>query len=770
MANGVRGSQPSNLAQPEAGGDLEQQLLAQQQQPVAGPQGGGSLDDIFAEPAAAPVDAQAQQQQLPPALQPESLDEIFGPAQGEPAGFLERAQLSFATTDVERQQFLENSFGPENVKKDKKGNFLFRRSAEEGFQKIDPETFELFNDLLADNARLIFETGVDIAAGVTGAVVGGAGGAAAGTVAAPGVGTVGGGVAGAAAGAALGGVVATNAADLIAEEVIGIERDPERSRVQESLMAGALGGALGGVGRVASNVIRRSAKTADSLKAIPRGKSVEDQLPQVARQIQQDAADLSNAGLEIGIKGEDGEVVNVLLHNLDPKNPRIKEVTDAVKDTPEFFEAQAKLGDNIRDTVNTIIQGAGNVTPLGDDIVVNRKVTQRVDDLLTEVNSREGKIIGDFKKRAAKTFKDNPQPARRTSENIGEFFDSIGIKREGDELVVPDAEELASRLGLEGKNLQLNRFVKKLESIGEDLFNKGGLTPSEFEDAVRSIGKLNKSTTVRKNPELKVAVARISSALRADRNDAVRAALPEEMIPQFDQAMGKFATLKQSAEQVTELMKANKMSQQSFVRSIFNKGKEGLADIEAAKKVIQSEDPVLWRDLVGEFYDQIIFDVTNGGAKELSLARFNKKLNGFGREFVGKLQEDAPFTGDQLRKALRLGQRMEETNAKVVSNDALQELKRDAVNLLSPFRNARINSLQAILGRGFRNKDLAKALSTSGIDDVLQEVPLARRGRVKTMWNALLKFNDETFNNGSISFVRPAVSGVAREEAIGENR
>lgn len=639
----------------------------------------------------------------------------------------ERAKLSFAMTDKEKHGFLSKLPGVEKVEQDGDGEFILTRNGKR--QKVDPDTFELLADT-ADFTRSIFEGSIE------------AGATAAGTTVAPGAGTV--------IGAGIGGAAATNLADLVATELIGIERDEERSRVTETLFAASVSTVFAGAG-VALKKVAQSRKIA---KEAAQRIADADALPIETKQLLESIQHVDDLGLTGSVKGADGKPIKFLLTQLESPNPRIREAAEKIRLHPEFQRVEQELGEQSVEVVNKIVKSIGKSQ--GFDDVINRAskdelISQKVTKMVKQLKLQEGKTIEKFKKFAAGEFKTTPAPVNQTDEVLSDVFKELGIKRQGDSLIGLDSETISNALIIDD-TAAVKRFASDLGELTETLFNKGGLSPDDVEYFVGRLGKLNESPLMRKSGKLRYLNGRLTSALRKDRIDIVETALEgTPQAGQFRESMKKFSNIMGSVDQVNALLRGENMSSDAFVKSIFNKGKEGLADLRAAKALIKSEDPQLWKELSGEFTSQVIDEVTDFGTKKLSISNFSRKMLSFGKDFRKEIMEDSPFTEVNLRHAINIARKFEAKKFANLSRSEQESLVRQGIQVSSNFRDAQIRGFTAMVKRIFPSKEVRTFMTQEGIDNLLKDVQKSQRPLLRRkLENALIMLGD----------MRPITEGV----------
>ena len=760
MANGLEtpfAAQPAALAEPVPGQDVEQLSLEFQKfKETAQFEFPKELEDEFERQQ--PVDQLLKdfQEFKQQAAETEKLRTEIQP--GSALGLFERAKLSFAQTEVEQRSFLEGIPGVTKVEF-KDGDPIVTRNGKR--KRVDPEEFEFFADLFADIARPVLEAGIEVPFITAGATIGGALGATAGTAAAPVAGTIAGGAAGLIAGGAAGAAIATNLGDFVQESLIGIERDPERSRLLETALSAVLGGTLNLVGGklVALGAKRKLVKEIAGQNVAAVGK-----IDRLGTEFRGALTDLQDAGLTTTVTGADGKPINVLLSNLDLNTPEAKQLVTTLRSSDDFLRIQDDLAEIHRENVDVILESIGDTQGIRnfDKIAAtDSDIAEKVVGFVKNLKEAEGKKIGEFKTRAAKLFRTSPAPVSRTDGALIEVFEEFGVRRKGDELLGLDADSISKAVAIENPNL-LKPIVSVVEDLNETLLNKGGLSPADLEKFVKRVGNLNASRAISKEGVLKRQVAKLSSALRSDRIDTVEEALPDNLKGEFRASMQKFSRIARSTGEVAELLDGDELATDAFVNSIFKGGKDSLRRLRATKAIVRQENPQLWKELSGEFLNKIILDASKGGTVRPTIQQVISKLNKFGPSFRKELLEDSPFSVKDLQSALALAQKFEKTNLEAASQETAVALAASFRKIFSPFVDARLNSARNIFNTVFGTPQIRKLLTQQGMDDFLAAGTLKKRKFAKRLNDIFIS----TTGVAPVTATQLGVEAAVREEGI----
>lgn len=791
MANGITGSQPADLARINPVEEEQAQALEQAQsapqvnlsvgtpQPTQGEEASltePTLENLtsFLQNQTAPEIVENAVTQLKANMQQPTVDQMTrflqrqSIAQARDKQMLTsksddleesglRAGLSFARTDKEKLGFLQDTFGTTNARKVGDA-FQWRASQSDEWKPVDSDDFDFFNDLVADNARMLAEFGIELPAAALGAL----GGAAAGTLVAPGVGTAGGLLAGGAAGAA----TANTVGDFVAEKFFGIERDPSRSRLDETGDAALLGAAFSVAGpafRTIAKSVRRGSKAA---QAATTGTNL-DKADIGFKEARKISEELKGTGLQTSVDAGKGRRVTIPLTAAGIKDPQFEKLSKSLNALPEKRQLDAELWDLWRGNVNKLTKAMGNASDLvSPGTTVSRGTVQDLGKVVNNARLREGQFIGDMRKRAGEFFKDNHFAMRETEGAIDDLLqESLQVSREGDRVVGMTTEAIQEAFALDSP-IAAKRFSSELNKITENLFNNEGMKIDQLSSSIKRLDQLASTGVVKKDPTFRRAILKLNSSLRKDRRDAMTQALPSNLAGEFQESSGRFAKIQDLMSEASDILDTDKLTSNAVVKGLFSQGKGGLADAKALKAVLEFENPQAWDDLKGEFLDQIIEKSSSGG-KPLSLSAYAKNLNGLGKEYAELLTEGTAFKPAQMKAILNQAARIEKQMPSNPSATELDKASQAIVSGMSEFRSARLNALRSLFDIMVNRKELRKHLLDNGIDEYLNQVPKTSRELLRSKFDMVRA----TLKGTVKAATRPVpglVRGQARQEVLNE--
>lgn len=669
-------------------------------------------------------------------------EEFPAVSQGSALSFYERLKGSFALTPEQEKLYFESLPGVTKVRK-VGSNFLVTRGGIT--QKADPSELE-FADLTADAGRLFLEMGIEapfIIAGMAGGPLGmmGAGAAGAG--------------------------IATNAADLFGA-LLDVPRDPDES-VKKVLERTALAGALGATAEVlgmgvrklvANHAFRKVAKDADFLTARQKNKQ--------NLQVIEEVNEISKHA-DVGFTGPDGQRTKILVTELDVVNPQFRAGIDMLKKDPKYKLAS----EEIQQSLDTILDDAlrAEIPTRG----IKRTFQQMgsrdtsgasIKGAIKEAAEAEGKTIKAFKREAKDVFKTTPGPATHTLEELDTIMGALGLQsRPGEGIFIErlnrltgrmetvpfnptDAtgvmepskvnnEVFASMLGLENTK-SFQAFTRDLNDVVQILRNddlkRGGFSPAVIEDLVDKMSSHFSDPALMKTKGVGLSINKLQSALRKDRREITKLALPENMHVRYDDAMNKFSEL---AGQLDVLPKAfeTDFAVDQFIVGVFKGGSNKKKELMALKGVLKAHSPETWDKLQGQFFDELIRR-SSTPEKGFSHSAFRdlafSSKGQFGRTFMKEMFEGTPKEfqsqiGQITSRAARL-----ERIAK--GQPATENLAAQATAGLGAFlANMKYMGIALtvnVLDKVFKSQRSKRFLNQKFIDRMLNEVPKEARSEL----------------------------------------
>lgn len=653
---------------------------------------------------------------------------------------IQRGRLAFATNSYELVKGLETKFGSANARVTERG-VEFREGPQQDWATIDNEAITNYLDL-ADGARLIFEgvienaarTGGFISGFGQGAPVGAATGAGVGTVLAPGPGTVVGGASGfvtggllqgilrGAAAGGLGSAAAIQFADKVQEEVLGIERDPNRSALIESSAALALGA---GFDFLATKTAKKIASA--RLAAQQLGENlihVKNRVNEVTENL-----DIVN---KLGVL-KDGKQLKLAPNQMaGDLSPELQEVAKELGTTDGWRNFIIKQGQAIKEAYVGIGQLVGNVQKLSDPDFANK-----ISRSIFSSRRMEGRLIGKFRDQALKKSAGAVHNVNRAGEAFGNLIDQLGVDPtlKGDDLAQAISklsidDVVAAFPSLTGNQPQalrgiLSKFAKEVREEGMDLASM---------DRQYTVlrGKLDELYSSKSGLPLASKLTELKNALRDDWTDAIGRELGESAQVDYAKAMDTFSSISKEMGKLNKSLLNSDISREAFVREVFSKKGTSLGQIRAMRALIQENEPQLWRDLTGDYLKTILDDATDTTTKQVDWKKVAGKLSG-----LGSLKEEI-FAGtdtppEALDAILTIGQHYKKFGTKFKAEPGKKSLPgkviRAAVVLFSNTLATQKADTTADLVNALGGKDQSflKFLNAGGAEQVAQFVKETRR-------------------------------------------
>lgn len=652
---------------------------------------------------------------------------------------------------------LEKKLGKDNVRA-KGSDFFFRRPGEKAFRKLDPDSFEVVNDLFSDFYREYLQG----MAGVAGAAEGAAAGAAATGPLAP-LGAAG----GAFVGGTLGVAAATPAIDLAARGM-GVVPAGEKGIVGKTgeYLAEGLLFATGEkiAAGVASKIAARRAAT-QGIRKLEEIAPVE-KLQEGVKQNLQTLRDLENIGY---VKNIEGTNISVPAHQLIPFDPQVELAAKSVANQPAFQQAQKEAAENFGTTALDLVETAAELTrgrlsqTVKGGVPLRPEVTSaEVTNLFNGVRRAEGEVLGEFRKVAKATAKKTPLPAARTAQVVQDIFKQIGVtvdKRVGKEGVLrfPPDDDLIQIVG--SKDLVAG-FKGDLQRLNNKL-TKGGFTIDELLNESSFMGAKNE-TARRVGGIYKSAIGRVSSAIRADSRDAMPLVLSPEDAIAYNAKMDRFRSISNSMEQLDGFLRDD-IGMNTFARGLVNKGKEGLANLRAAKEFLLQEDPKMYDNLIGQYFEELA--LKHRDTKKLAMYNakaMKKEIQSLGAEYLDELfPARGPINKGLVLRSFDLSEQLESTLMKGTDKEVVDQAKQ-ALSTLSWF-NRGLNATHALMRFGSRDNRLLKILSREGVESFLTQVPKKNKPQMRETLSTILTIARRNGTLASVGNGEPAYTPGAAQ-------
>ena len=739
-----------------------------------------------------------------------------------PGNLATRLQAGLKANDTEVRNFMQSKFGPENVT-EKNGKVFFRRSAEEKFKPLDPDTFELFADVIPDFSRQIAQEAV-----LTPAMIGGG---LAFSPAGPG---------GAVAGGAAARVAAASPSIAFADalsEMVGGAEDPMRNKRAEAALQAVFDAAAPAVGKVAAKGVAKAADlTRGAAKYVPFSgakKAAEQELKgsyllsQESKQLRDDAKSLEDSGLlqSVQVPGFPDADVILRADQLHPDNPLAVAAAQAVTNDPAFRNFSILQAEQVQRNTENLIRAVAN--KVENIPAAEAKLSQAVTDAASVLREAEGKAIGHYRALALKESKNAKLPIPdEINQQVAQSLQRLGVRAEPYQVktyqrsryaaqpgsVTPRGEftnfgaatpneygvatgspvEVFTRKPMKKPGTTVSekvqtkiRYVptKNVEQVlGEmGLTDKGlaraltntltdfanasqnGLRLPEIEQYVNKISALVPAAA-RQGKEAKAVVGKLASDMRAYRREAIRAALPDDVTRQgYDEVMNDFGNHITAITNIADTVDTS-MGASAVAKRLIDSNKNATGELKALKTVIGKANPDVWDRLKGEWADQLVLKHTKPG-KGLNYNGLLSDLNKYDPEFLKTMYEGTGGSPQDLMKLARIGQRIQSTNkgATAYSDAEAKGIVKEAAKGLLASTYLKANAALSLLGvaRGQRS-NLLDVLTQKGVDQYLTELPKAERMTASKKLKELMAYAEA---NGMLQIGRVSTAPYVRAEA-----
>lgn len=745
---GVAGSQPSNLAKPIPGASEQAAVQASQ---TAEP----DLSDLFqgasaqASTPSAPVAAASQ-------AEPD-ISDLFGGAGSQTemmspeedmrgnmanpvASLVAQAQelptrfkASFATTDKEKEAVLKDRYGKDGVKKAKDG-WLIKKEGEK-WKKFDSDNFEILNDLV-DMSRPAIEQG---AAGL----------GTAGTAVAAGLADVA--TAGAnvpatpaeiVAGRAIGGVVGKMTADKIAQDMLGIPRDAGRSEAIELATAAGgqvLGGKAGDMinGFIGKTIAKRAARAAAE-KFVPG--------EEVAKNAVQDVVDLAGRVKDSGLMGNipgTNSPISAANAAADVINPNLQAQASDIMKTKlgqGYVQEQQKL---MGDAIDKIRGSITNITKGAADEELPQGIGASFKNASDTVEAAWGKLIGGFRTKA----KDVAQQVDTTglTTKVKELGEQMGFSRDGDKLIVPTLEDASASLGL--PETDVKPLMENIRRLQENLYNGGNkLSFRELEKQYNTLGVIVDKT---KNSPNWRSFLELKNAARDDMTAGLGSILGDADKKAYQDSLSRFSSIKSSVKDLGALMDHDEVTPKVLTKAIFSEGQGGLTKINAARNLIEPENPELWQRMKANYLDQVIQDAKGNPAK------IAQKISNLGEAGLQAISNTGEFSSKQIKEFGMLADKINRTTADALSKGDKGALLR-LISIAKHPLSGSVHAVANLLG-GLGDGEVQAFFSKDGVNELLAIAPKKDGAFIKGLGKAMANITQMTTRDLASRNIPPAL-------------
>lgn len=631
----------------------------------------------------------------------------------------DRIAASIAGDPASVELTMKKRLGEENVRS-KDGAIYIKKPGDKAFRKLDPGTFEIISDTIGDFYKEAIQ-------GLGGAIGGAAG------LASPAPG-------GAIAGTALGVATASAGLDAYGKERLGVVKANQGTPLEETgkyLKEGAEYAMLDRIFKGLGDKWAARKQTIQGLKKLNEI-SPTDRLQESVKTNMQTLDELRNLGMTKRITGTN---IDVPAHQLLPHDPKVLKIAESVSANQSFQNAQKEAAENFGNAAIDLMEEAADITKgkLKETIktgVPSSKSLSAADvtGLFNKVRRAEGAVLGEFRQKVAKETGKMPLPIQKTTQTISDIFNKLGVTVQGGAPVFPEDDALAQILGTDSKP-----FINGLKKDLSTLFNKaakGGMTIDEVLGQSQILGAKNEGAN-RVGGLYKSMIGRLSSSMREDSRNLMGQLLSPEDAIEYSSKMKRFSSISKSMEQLDSYLRDD-IGLNTFAKGLVNKGKEGLANLRAAKEFLTKEDPQMYKNLIGEFFEELALKNRDTS----KIATFNpqgmrKELASLGGEYLDELfPKNGPISKSLVLRTFDLSDQLQKSIIKGTDDEVRKAAGKVATNLNA--WNRGVNAASALMHFGSKNNRLLKLLSRDGVESFLSHVPQKERPALRETFNAIL--------------------------------
>lgn len=615
-----------------------------------------------------------------------------------------RVEASFAATPKEQQFVLERRYGKENVRQ-RGEDFQIRKG--DKWVPFDSAGFEIISDIIGDMGRGVIEQGATEAA-----TAAGIGLATAGTVATGGAGAVA--SPAVVAGSRLaGGAVGAQVADLIAENVFDIPRDPERSKGKELATSAVINATFGKVGdMVGSYFSRKATEKATRLMS----EKVDDVLKADIDVLRNAANTLETEGLMTPVKTAFGETSFLPEQAVKEGAPDITFRAKMYADNPEVIRVKGALGEGVQKVLTQINDKIAAVVPgTGKEIL----------EKANQIEVEEGKLIGGFRKAFLDEAGDGVVPLTNTRKALMQIEDTLGYTPGS-----PEAPKDAASLMLQ----------KRFEKLTNSVINNRGRVQAEdlanFYDDINKATQNSKLWTKQNRSVQEDALIDLWRGVRDDYSQAIETTLGDKIVngKTYKDSLARFTEIKGATQDLKNLLIDPNSGQatitaEALAQNLFGNTKSTAKDIQAAK-ILFKDDPKTWDQIRRIRLDDLLKKSYDPKKEIYDGVKFTDSILSMPKEVAEELAGGKE--GLNLLKAAQ-------TYSNRVQNFTVQNLsdEQDAKNALSKLLAFSSNYVQAkglaiydLFAASGKNRSIAKYLDGAGRDEMLKLTPVDARTKV----------------------------------------
>ncbi len=566
-------------------------------------------------------------------------------------------------------QALEQQYGKDSVRKEGEN---FQVKVDGKWKNVAQD--DSFLGMVADNAKMYTDTALTMAGGAAVAVPGSI---------LPGAGTIGGAMLGAGAGRA-----AATGIDKAAEAAFFENREGKST---ERLMTDAGLELLGNVGE--SALLEGAGGVA--AKGLAKGLQMSASGVKRAGEwaAKHEASQALGAKLQSGLETLKGSVSQILGMQDELK---VAGYIEDLKGTDTFVTAgqtteiggklAANLPEAVRESVNVaqeniLMTGVKKFfSEIGNFGKAASNVGERFAGKINEWRKVEGAFIGNFEKQMIEAAGDGSLKLNTTVSAVDELASKLGIVKGADGKltgmsadVARDVDEVAS--SFTGNSEQARDMLRRTRELVIDLFNnEGRMSMAEIHKQYKKLSLMtNGFTDEVASSGYGREMIKLKNAVRDDMlrlGDAIM-----DGSAQYRKSRASYSQIKDGVDVFDNILKTDGVTSKVMARAIFNGGKDGLTNLRTMKNLLMSRDPNLWKDMVGQFTNDVMEQSTVAGKTNFGAVK--KKFDALGTETLDELF--GKQKGDLFKKFLGLAELTQKRALKGATEPVQRGLIKNAI-------------------------------------------------------------------------------------------
>jgi hypothetical protein len=540
-----------------------------------------------------------------------------------------RFRNAWTSTPKESRDLLKKSGKFDDVKIGKDDEIMVKRKGDKGYTKFDRDGIQVLGDLL-DLTRIGAEAGLDTGLTAMGAALS--------------IPTTGGAAAPALSGASA--MATLNIADQVAENLFGVERDPERSRTAENAIAFAAGATFNMLGASIGRRLARNKATRDA--AISAVEKINSKIT--------DAKEMIGIVEKTGMKlnPSTGEMFLTPGQATQGAMPELTMVEKEFSKLPEYRNFVEQQGEVMKDAYEGMVERVARengITKIPKDFQLSYK----------QMGEFFGKEIGRFREMAKEGLK-LKQPAPQTFQkmvDMNDVFQSSG-KQQATML-----QELYPAL----TDSQSKIVASTLNKV-KGKFKNGAIDIKDVDQLYTMLRtQIDNSANSAAGKPVADALIPIKNALRDDYAEMIGKVVPPDQKQAYGNFMKRYADFKSGEGELRNLLKTSALSRKALISKLFE-GTNSLSLAKSVKTVMDETDPAFFKQLAGEYFMKLKNDAVDpdniGKVNWRAMARkfgANEKT-GLGKEMQDMLLDGAGLKREEFNALMNIGQMIQGTSFK----------------------------------------------------------------------------------------------------------